>query len=235
MTPWRPVRPRSRRCEKKSSGSQAVQCPIRPTDCTPASLSACSVAAARSSLPLTTTPSPQRLASERLHTCLRNPLEETSPADVQNAEPRNASAFSQTRDRHRVAIRGHERHGLAGPVGPQTVALVEGRPLEDPARPGLGDLPSMHLPRHRGRLGVGAHGSAGASAVLDDAVGIVVGQDSEVQRLEVAFAHAPEARRERDPEGRRRPIPLDEVHVARTRTSMTSRTKTSASVMTRVN
>ena len=36
MTPCRPVRPRSRRCEKKSSGSQLVQWPVRSTVSIPA-------------------------------------------------------------------------------------------------------------------------------------------------------------------------------------------------------
>ncbi len=61
ITPWRPVTPWSRRCEKNRSGRQAVQRSIRSTLSTPAARSARSEAAQRSRLRAAHHVGPERL------------------------------------------------------------------------------------------------------------------------------------------------------------------------------
>ena len=159
--------------------------------------------------------------------------EQPTPPDVQDAEPRLPAVSA--RDRDREAVRGDERHRLSRPLAPEAVALVEHGALENPLRLGLGHGAPVHLPGHRRRAGIRADGFAEPTPVLDDPLRIVLREDAEVERLEGAFAHSPEPRREHDPVGLGSPVPLEQLHAASTSTSITRVTWMIRSVSTRVN
>src|SRR6476469_728789 len=69
---------------------------------------------------------------------------------------------------------------------------------DDPARLRAGDGAAVSLPRHRCAVRVGADRLAQPHAVDDDASRIVLGEDPEIERLELACADAAEPGREGD-------------------------------------
>ena len=79
-------------------------------------------------------------------------------------------------------------HRAAGLVAPQPVAVVVHRAgRDDAARLCARHGRTVTLPRHRRSVGIGADRVAEPRAVLDDARGIVLGEDPEVERRERAL------------------------------------------------
>ena len=102
-------------------------------------------------------------------------------------------------DCDRQAVRREQQHRAARFVAPEPVAVVVHRAgSDDPARPGAGDGRPVALPGHRRTVGVGVDRDAEACAVLDDACGIVLGADTEIERAERPVADTAEPRREGD-------------------------------------
>ena len=220
MTPCRPVRPRSRRCEKKSSGSQLVQRPVRSTVSIPAARRPRSIASARSRFaPLHDVVAEARAerlgdllphlvaagadsrpdrgcrrAGHRSDAVLEDAVHEPAPADVQDDEARSPIPAGEDDGE---AVRREEAHGTPRLLRPEPVSLLEvGAGRDDTPAVRLEDARPVDLPGHRRGLRVGADGFAQNAPVLDDSARLVVREDAEVQRLEIALAHASLACRE---------------------------------------
>jgi len=170
-------------------------------------------------------------AGDRLYAGFEDSVYEAAPADMEDDEARLPVP---SREDDRKAVGGEQPEGPAGPLRPDPIPLLE-VPAggDDSASVGLEDSRPVHLPGHRRGLGIRARGGAQTPPVLDDALGLVLREDAEVEGVEVALAHTALPRREGGVV-RGAEIALDHVH-ASTRTSMTSRTKRSASVMSREN
>ena len=245
MTPWRPVRPRSRRWEKKRLSSQEVQSPTRSTDTQPAARRARSAASCRSRFRADDDLGPEALAerpghlvahlvaagadarpdrsgdrpvAERGDAGLGDPGEQAAPAGVQDGD---RGRPVRTRERDREAV-GREQHDAAARlVRPEAVAALELEPrCDDAAAVGLADVRAVVLPGHRRRLRVDAELRAEQTPVLADVLGVVVGEDAEVQRLEGAGADPAEPRGERHPV-RAGSLPGEERHATVTILTMT--------------
>ena len=98
--------------------------------------------------------------------------------------------------------------------------VVDGAGRDDPARLRTRHRAAMPLPRHRRAVRIGVDCLAQSRAIDDDARGIVLGEDAEVQRRELRFADAAEARRERNAvrPGRSPVQEVDAAHCAQLRT-----------------
>src|SRR5260370_4957217 len=124
------------------------------------------------------------------------PCEEAAPARVQDLHrgPRAVRAC----DGDRETVRGQQQHRAAGLVAPETVAMViDGAGHHDAARLCARDRRAVPLPCHCRAVGVRTDRLAQARAILDDARGIVLREDAEVERRERARAHAAASPRER--------------------------------------
>ena len=215
MPAWRPVTPSSRRCEKYSSGEQLVQRfhvlhvgdarrgqqrrdhgpqiehasgrnPLNARErlqhLVPNLVTAATDARTDGS------GGRRRKTSDRL---LDDPAGQRAPAAVQHRH------LLTVRERDRIAV-GHEHEqtdaGLAGQMAVHPLEVLVPRlrirAVRRRPRPFL-EVRAVHLPAHRHPFGLHPGLRGGAVAILGHPLGVVRGQDAEVERLVRPDAHSP--------------------------------------------
>src|SRR3954471_3135615 len=135
-----------------------------------------------------------RRAGEGGDPVFEDAVNEPAPADVEDDEARRPAPAGEDDGE---AVCREEAEGARRFLRSEAVPLLEvGAGRDDTSAVRLEDARPVDLPGHRRGLRVGAHSLAQNASVLDDSVRLVIREDAEVQRLEVALAHASLACRE---------------------------------------